>query len=164
MNRGHGDETEPTTRVLWVRVGGALLALAIGGAALSGCGEEGEDGDGDTSHATDESATHGDAPRGEPSPVPDDARHVPVTARSFAFEPDQVTAETGEPIAIVLTAEDAVHDFVIDEVDAHVSAETGETVVGGFEAPAPGRYVSYGTIAGDREAGMEGTLVVEAAR
>jgi len=94
--------------------------------------------------------------------VPEGARRVSVTARSSAFDPNEIVVASGEPVAIVLTSEDARHYFVIDELDAHVSAGAGETAVGGFRAHEPGRYAFYCSVAGHREAGMEGTLVVEA--
>lgn len=96
------------------------------------------------------------------SPVAENARHVPVSARSFAFEPEEITAKIGEDIAIVLMSKDGLHDFTIDELDAHVSAEQGQTAVGGFRAERPGRYTFYCSVAGHRDAGMEGVLVVEA--
>jgi len=143
-----------------------VLAVAAGG-LFTGCGGDDDpdaagSGPGTTTHPTETSTEHGDAAGGESSPVPDDARHVPVTARSFAFDPDEISVEPGEAIAIVLTSEDELHDFVIDEVDAHVSAAAGQTAVGGFQAAEPGRYAFYCSVAGHRDSGMEGTLVVEA--
>lgn len=97
------------------------------------------------------------------SPVPDGARTVAVRARSFSFVPAEITVRSGEAIAIELSSEDAEHDFVIDGLDAaHVSADTGETATGGFRAHAPGRVTFYCSVPGHREAGMTGTLVVEA--
>jgi len=94
------------------------------------------------------------------SPVADGARRVEVTAMSFEFDPPQVTVEAGEDIAITLTSDDVLHDFVIDELDAHVAADRGETAVGGFRADEPGRYTYYCSVPGHRDAGMEGTLFV----
>ena len=99
---------------------------------------------------------------GESSPVVDGARRIEVTATSFEFDPDQITVTAGEDVAIVLFSEDLLHDFTIDELDAHVAADAEETNEGGLHAPdAPGRYTFYCTVAGHRAAGMEGTLVVE---
>lgn len=95
------------------------------------------------------------------SPVAEDARHVPVSARSFEFEPAELTVDAGEDIAIVLSSEDGLHDFTIEELGAHVSVDEGATSVGGFRADEPGRYAFYCSVEGHREAGMEGTLVVE---
>ena len=97
----------------------------------------------------------------ESSPVVDGARRIEVTARSFEFDPDEITVVAGEDVAIVLTSEDLLHDFTIDELDAHVAADADETNEGGLRADEPGRYTFYCTVAGHRDAGMEGTLIVE---
>ncbi len=89
---------------------------------------------------------------------------MPAISRSLpglAFDPDEITVTAGEDIAIVLTSEDSLHDFTVDEFDAHVPAAAGETGFGGFRAGEPGRYRFYMLRRGHREAGMEGVLVVE---
>lgn len=139
-----------------------VLSAAVGLTACGGGDVPSTASSSSTTLAAAESG-HGSSGHGASSPVPDGARHVPVAARSFAFAPAEITVEVGEPIAIVLSSEDALHDFVVDEVDAHVSSPAGETAVGGFRATEPGRYVYYCKVAGHREAGMEGTLVVKAA-
>ena len=89
------------------------------------------------------------------------ARTIEVNATSFEFDPPKIEAEVGEDLAIELTAEDVEHDFVIDELDAHVSAEAGETASGGFNVgDEPGSFTYYCSVAGHRKAGMEGELVV----
>lgn len=50
----------------------------------------------------------------------------------------------------------------IDDLDVHVAANRGETVEGGLRADEAGQYTYYCSVAGHRDAGMEGTLVVEA--
>jgi plastocyanin len=116
--------------------------------------------DGTDDHMDDMDDHMGDR-HGDPSPVADGAREIPVRADDFAFEPDEITVGAGEDIAIVLTSVDILHDFTIDELDAHVAADRGETATGGLRADDPGRYAFYCAVAGHREAGMEGTLVVE---
>jgi cytochrome c oxidase subunit 2 len=98
----------------------------------------------------------------ESSPVADGARRIEVSATSFAFDPDEITVTAGEDVAIVLTSEDLLHDFTIDELDTHVAADPDETAEGGLRADEPGRYPYYCTVTGHRDAGMEGTLIVEA--
>jgi cytochrome c oxidase subunit 2 len=98
----------------------------------------------------------------ESSPVADGARRIEVTATSFEFDPDEITITAGEDVAIVLTSDDLLHDFTIDELDAHVAADADETNEGGLRADEPGRYTYYCTVEGHRDAGMEGTLIVEA--
>ena len=84
-----------------------------------------------------------------------------MAATSFEFDPEEITVTAGEDVAIVLTSDDLLHDFTIDDVDVHVAADRGETAEGGLRVDEPGEYTYYCTIAGHREAGMEGTLLVE---
>jgi plastocyanin len=130
----------------WVRVLG-IVALVVGllVVILRFTGVGGEHGPG----------RHGDA-----SSVAAGAVEFAVTADSFAFDPDEITVTTGEEVAIVLTSVDTLHDFTIDDLDAHVGAERDETATGGFRADRPGRYTYYCGVPGHRQAGMEGTLIV----
>lgn len=98
---------------------------------------------------------------GANTPVADGARRIEVTARSFEFEPAEITVQAGEDIAIVLSSKDLLHDFTVDELGTHVAADAKKTSEGGLRADKPGRYTFYCTVEGHRAAGMEGTLVVE---
>ena len=100
---------------------------------------------------------------GESSPAVEGARRIEVNATSFAFDPDEIEITAGEDVAIVLSSEDILHDFTVDGLDVHVAADRGETAEGGLRAEEPGEYTYYCTIVGHREAGMAGTLIVEAA-
>ncbi len=133
-----------------------LAVVAVGGLATA-C----DAGDSPDTGAPTASAP-GNAGHDDASPVAEDAGHVPVTARSMEFDPAQLTVEVDEAIAIVLTSDDSVHDLTVDELDLHVSAEAGETAVGGFRAVEPGRYMFYCSVEGHRDAGVEGVVVVEA--
>ena len=95
------------------------------------------------------------------TPVAEGARRIEVDATSFEFEPDEITVTAGEDVAIVLTSDDLLHDFTIDDIDVHVTADRGETAEGGLRADEAGEYTYYCTVTGHREGGMEGTLVVE---
>ena len=99
---------------------------------------------------------------GESSPAVEGARRIAVNATSFAFAPAEIEITAGEDVAIVLSSEDILHDFTVDGLDVHVAADRGETAEGGLRADEPGEYTYYCTIAGHREAGMAGTLIVEA--
>jgi plastocyanin len=97
----------------------------------------------------------------ESSDVAEGARQIEVTGSSFSFDPDEIEVTAGEDVAIVLTSTDILHDFTIDDLAAHVAADKGETATGGLRADEPGRYTFYCTVPGHRDAGMEGTLIVE---
>lgn len=88
-------------------------------------------------------------------------RGILVAARSFEYDPAEIRAKAGENLAIVLTSEDVFHDFVIDELNAYIAADVGNTRVKGLLAEKAGRYTYYCSIPGHREGGMEGTLIVE---
>jgi plastocyanin len=131
-----------------------LIPLAL---LVAACGDD------DTSSTAADSGggmDHMDGHGGN-SDVADDARTITVTATSFEFDPSTIGVEAGEAVEIELTAHDVEHDFVIDELDAHVAAEAGETASGGFVAHEAGTYTYYCSVAGHRDAGMEGELVVK---
>lgn len=146
----------------------AALALTLG-LLVTACGSDdaGEQGNRDGSTMadgemmSDGGGGHMGGGHDESSDVAAEARRIEVTATSFEFSPAEIRVDAGEAVAIVLTSEDILHDFTIDELDAHVAAGRGETEEGGFTADEPGRYSYYCTVPGHREAGMEGTLVVE---
>jgi len=131
----------------------AALAAAL---LLPACGDDDEPQAGPMM----DGGEHGGAHRGS-SDVAPDAREIEVVASSFEFDPEEISVGLGEDIAIVLTSTDIVHDLTIDELDAHVSVEPGETDAGGFRADDPGTYTFYCSVEGHRAAGMEGTLTVE---
>lgn len=135
----------------------AVLAAAL---LLAACGDDTDHGGGhmgDGNHMGPGDMGHDR----DASPVAADARRIEVTASSFAFDPDEITVEAGEDIAIVLSSADTLHDFTVDELDAHVSVDDGETDEGGLRAEEPGTYTFYCSVPGHRDEGMEGTLVVE---
>lgn len=137
----------------------ALLAAVL----LAACGDDDDTGTNPMNGMGDEQMDDhmGDDDHDEPSEVAPNAREIEVTGSSFAFDPDTIEVEAGEDVAIVLTSTDILHDLVIDELDAHVSAEGGDTAAGGLRAEEPGTYTFYCSVPGHRDAGMEGTLVVE---
>jgi plastocyanin len=137
----------------------SIAALAAGSFLLAACGDDDETNA--DMPAMDDDGHGGDGHNDSDSPVADGAREIEVSATDFAFDPDEITAEAGEDLAIVLTSEDILHDFTIDELDAHVAADRGETAEGGVTAAEAGTYTYYCSVPGHREAGMEGTLTVD---
>jgi cytochrome c oxidase subunit 2 len=137
--------------------------LFVAAPLLTACGDDDTpvESSADTTSTTDSDAGGHGGGHEESSDVADDAREIEVSATSFAFDPDEITVTAGENVAIVLTSDDLLHDFTIDDLDAHVAADRGETETGGFRADEPGEYTFYCSVEGHREAGMEGTLIVE---
>lgn len=133
----------------------SVFALTL----LSACGG-GENATSSNPPAAPNGGGHDD--HGESSPAVEGARRIEVNATSFAFDPDEIEITAGEDVAIVLSSEDILHDFTVDGLDVHVAADRGETAEGGLRADEPGEYTYYCTIAGHRDAGMAGTLIVEA--
>lgn len=142
-----------------------LVAVLAATALLVACGDDDsphmDDSMGDMGHGRDDDPMGGGMGHREDSPVANGARRIEVSATSFEFDPATIDVDAGEDIAIVLTSDDILHDFTIDELDAHVTSEAGETVEGGFTADRPGTYTYYCSVPGHREAGMEGTLTVD---
>ena len=109
-----------------------------------------------------------------------------VEMTNFAYAPEVLEVAAGDVLEIAIQNVEAVlHDFTIDEIDAdvHVSylAGTGQhaheesqleadvhfaltepgTGIVHMKIHEPGEYVFYCSVPGHRDAGMEGTLIVE---
>lgn len=141
----------------------AAAAVAAGAIVLGACGgsESSSTSHGMSGMSMGEHDMAMPAGHAMASEVKAGAREVAVTGSAFKFEPAEIRVRAGEDLAIVLTATDLLHDLTIDELDTHVAAEPGKTAKGGLTAPKPGRYTYYCTVAGHRQAGMQGTLIVE---
>jgi len=82
-----------------------------------------------------------------------------VEAKDIAFEPSELDAEAGDVKVQVANTGVLPHDFTIDGYDKVVVAK-GETKTGTFSLDA-GTYTFYCSVPGHRDAGMEGTLLVQ---
>lgn len=86
-----------------------------------------------------------------------------VVAIDIAFDTDAITAKPGD--TIVLTNEGFLqHDFVVDELGLDSGlANNGDTLTVTIPEDAePGDYEFYCSVPGHKEAGMFGTLTIEA--
>jgi len=150
-----------------------LFALLLVPALLVACADDGNGDDGgldtDDPAAT---AENGDDENG--------GEEIDVEMVDIDYSTDQIDATAGEPLTINFENTGAlVHDFTIDEGPfTDISSEGGTDESGGdwaihysldpgasgsltFTATEAGEYTFYCTVAGHREAGMEGTLTVE---
>jgi plastocyanin len=121
-----------------------LVAAVLGGCGSSGSGHASHDGGSTTTAAGAVAGTQ-----------------LQVVAKSFAFDPSTITVKSGDNATIVLTAKDLPHDFTVTELGIHVHADGGRTVKGAVAFDKPGTYTYFCSIAGHREAGMVGKLVVQ---
>jgi plastocyanin len=121
------------------------LSLALG---LSACSSEGNSGADDADSSATDTAT--------------DAVDVALVGTiDLKFAPASATASSGD-ITFSLNAEGVPHNLVIEGQNGDavlIDAATGETKTATVSLAA-GEYVFYCSIAGHREAGMEGVLTV----
>lgn len=110
-----------------------------------------------------------------------EATVVDLTARQMAFKTNELTLEKGKPVKLVLKNEDVVlHDFSVDKIpvskkeekgdkhddhskepDLHIAADAGKSGTVEFTPKEAGTYTYYCTVAGHKEAGMVGKLIVQ---
>lgn len=86
---------------------------------------------------------------------------VNIEGGSFYFKPNVINAKKGEKIKVVFNAADAMHDFVIDELDVKSDIiKSGQTTEVEFTADQVGEFEFYCSVGNHRAQGMVGTLVV----
>lgn len=110
-----------------------------------------------------------------------------LDATDFAYSPLSITVPAGEPVLLTLqNSGNLEHDFVIEKIavktdviqdsssnahhapgseanyDLHFSAQVGEASTIQFTVSEPGTYQFFCSVAGHKEAGMIGELIVVA--
>ena len=106
---------------------------------------------------------------------------ITLTLNEFQFQPAEITVNVGQPVKLVLKNNGTVlHDFVSTdamvevmeehgamhdmggmETAMHAAIEAGQQSTLEFKATQAGTYTFYCTIAGHKEAGMTGKLIVK---
>lgn len=114
-------------------------------------------------------------------PVSTEPKTITLTLNEFQFQPAEITVNVGQPITLVLKNNGTVlHDFVstdamvevMEEHGAmhdmsgmqtamHAAIEAGQQSTLEFKATQAGTYTFYCTVAGHKEAGMMGKLIVK---
>jgi nitrous-oxide reductase len=98
----------------------------------------------------------------EPVVVPEGGT-VKVLGNHFRYDPPALSISSAGSTTISLVNGDVVeHDLTIDELDFQIAVAIGQTSEGTLTDTEAGTYEFYCTIPGHKEAGMVGTLVVEA--
>ncbi|MBI4788918.1 MAG: cupredoxin domain-containing protein [Chloroflexi bacterium] len=117
-----------------------------------------------------------------PAPASNASQVVTLDANEFKFEPATVQITTGRPVKVILRNKGSIeHDWSVmklavagkqesgdahgmsnmaEEPAVHVAAMNGKTGELEFTPTSPGTYEFVCTVAGHKEAGMVGKLVV----
>lgn len=98
-----------------------------------------------------------------PEEVVAEVKDITVTGTDFKFTPSSIELDAGENVKIVFKNNgSAPHDFQIEELGLATKViGSGDTTTLEFTAPKTGTYTTYCSVAGHREAGMEGSLVIK---
>ncbi len=94
---------------------------------------------------------------------PEQLAHLPaIMTPGFTFDQAELRVKAGETVALRLdNPHVAPHSFDIDELNVHVPVAAGDSSLVLFTPTEPGTYTYYCQLPGHREAGMEGTLIVQ---
>lgn len=86
---------------------------------------------------------------------------IMVEGGMYYYKPNRIEAKVGEPITVVFSNVDGMHDFVIDELNVRTEViKTGEKETVTFTPTKAGEYEFYCSVGDHRQMGMVGTLVV----
>ena len=105
------------------------------------------------------SACGGGAAGGSSAPAP---LNVTITATEFKYDPTTINAAPGQTINITLKNTGSVdHTFVFAPANFKMTVAPGKSDTKTFTSPAAGTYDFLCDIAGHKEAGMTGKLIVQ---
>lgn len=88
---------------------------------------------------------------------------VTITATEFKYDPNVINATPGQTINVTLKNVGSVdHTFVFAPANFKMTVSPGKSDTKSFTAPsAPGTYDFVCDVAGHKEAGMDGKLIVK---
>ncbi len=92
-----------------------------------------------------------------------DGTPITIVAKEFKFEPAEITVAPGQAVKLTLKNEGVIdHDLMIKAIGFKITAQPGKSETKTFVAPtAPGTYDIDCDIAGHKDAGMTGKLIVK---
>jgi len=86
-------------------------------------------------------------------------RHIEVTARRFAFSPNEITLKRGEPVVLVLKSADVAHGIRFAELGVEAKVGKGQTSEVAFTPSKNGTFVGHCSVfCGSGHGGMTLTL------
>ncbi len=87
---------------------------------------------------------------------------VTINATEFKFDPATINATPGQTVNLTVKNSGSVqHSFVIAGANVKLTIDPGKSATQTFTAPAAGTYTFECDIAGHKEAGMVGQLIVK---
>ena len=90
------------------------------------------------------------------------ALNVTVNATEFKFDPATINATAGQTINLTVKNVGSVqHTFVLSAANVKLTIDPGKSATQTFTAPKAGTYQYECDIAGHKEAGMVGQLIVK---
>jgi len=90
------------------------------------------------------------------------ALNVTVTATEFKYDPATINATPGQTINLTVKNTGSVqHSLILAAANVKIIVDPGKSVSQTFTAPAAGTYPFECDIAGHKEAGMVGQLIVK---
>lgn len=116
--------------------------------------------------ATNESVMHEEAsPISSPDAMMDEgeARNITLTGKEFSFEPPKLTVKAGEKINLTLKNNgNAPHTFAIEGTSVTTPiVQPGKETTITFSMDTAGKYTFFCSVAGHKDAGMQGDLIVQ---
>ena len=92
----------------------------------------------------------------------DGPRMIEITAKRFAFTPNQITLKKGEPVILRLKSEDVTHGFFMRKLKIDSEVEAGKTSDITITPDTPGTYTTIcDHFCGANHGNMKMTIVVE---
>jgi plastocyanin len=144
-----------------LRRGGMLAAVAAAALLVGGCGggsasDSAGDSDSAGQHSGSMKSMDPTMSMGSPSAA---GAVLTLTGTEYSFAPVAMTAKVGKT-TIRFTNKGAMeHDFTIDALDVHITAQPGKTAEATVTLK-PGTYKSTCAVPGHSQSGMQGTLTV----
>ena len=88
-------------------------------------------------------------------------RIINVNAFRFDFEPNQITANKGEKVKLIVTSTDVTHGFALPDYDINVPLPAGKQTIIEFTADKQGNFQFFCSIyCGADHSSMKGSLIV----
>jgi len=95
---------------------------------------------------------------GHSQPAP---RRIEVHAKRFSYQPNEITVKKGEPVLLVLTAEDVSHGLRFRELNVDIKAKKDQPGQAQFTPERTGDFVGHcSTFCGSGHGSMTLTLHV----